>query len=93
MEDRLTARIWQMAKNLTLNVEGGYQCDPDDKGNWTGGNVGVGLLKGTKYGISAASFSNVDIKNLTKELEEKTDILAADIRKASIDFVEKDKLI
>lgn len=63
----MTARVWQMAVNLTLNVEGGYQCDPDDKGNWTGGNVGVGLLKGTKYGISAASFPNVDIKNLTKE--------------------------
>lgn len=63
----MTARVWQMAVNLTLNVEGGYQCDQDDKGNWTGGNIGVGALKGTKYGISAASFPDVDIKNLTKE--------------------------
>jgi lysozyme family protein len=39
--------------------------DPNDPGNWTGGNVGVGVLKGTKYGISAASYPNVDIANLT----------------------------
>ena len=66
----MSARVWELAKNLTLNVEGGYQCDPDDKGNWTGGNIGVGKLKGTKYGICAASFPNVDIKNLTKEQAE-----------------------
>lgn len=66
----MTARVWNLAKNMTLDCEGGYQCDPDDKGNWTGGNIGVGLLKGTKYGISAASFPNVDIKNLTKEQAE-----------------------
>ena len=63
----MTSRVWELAKNLTLNVEGEYQCDPDDKGNWTGGNVGAGLLKGTKYGISAASFPTIDIKNLTKD--------------------------
>ena len=66
----MSAKIWELAKNMTLSVEGGYQCDSNDKGNWTGGNIGVGLLKGTKYGISAASFPDVDIKNLTKEQAE-----------------------
>lgn len=47
-------------------AEGGYSEDEEDKGNWTGGAKGVGVLKGTKYGISAASFPELDIKNLTK---------------------------
>jgi lysozyme family protein len=45
--------------------EGGYQDMTNDSGNWTGGHVGVGELKGTKYGISAHEFPNEDIKNLT----------------------------
>lgn len=47
--------------------EGGYTNNPKDPGNWTGGKVGVGALKGTKYGIAANSYPNEDIKNLTKE--------------------------
>lgn len=46
-------------------IEGGLSMDPADKGNWTGGEVGVGELRGSKYGISAASFPDVDIANLT----------------------------
>jgi len=49
----------------TVGLEGGYGCDPDDKGNWTGGAIGSGELRGTKYGISAAAFPYEDIKNLT----------------------------
>ncbi len=49
----------------TVGLEGGYGCDPDDKGNWTRGVIGVGELKGTKYGISAAAYPDEDIKNLT----------------------------
>jgi lysozyme family protein len=45
--------------------EGGFTLDPKDKGNWTGGKVGVGELKGTKYGISAAAYPKLDIRNLT----------------------------
>jgi lysozyme family protein len=45
--------------------EGGYGADPDDKGNWTSGRVGRGTLKGTKYGISAASYPKLDIRSLT----------------------------
>lgn len=45
--------------------EGGYTADRRDPGNWTGGKVGVGELKGTKKGIAAASYPHLDIKNLS----------------------------
>lgn len=47
--------------------EGGFQNDPEDSGNWTGGEIGKGELKGTKYGISAAVYPDLDIKNLTQD--------------------------
>jgi lysozyme family protein len=50
---------------FTLQAEGGLSRDRKDPGNWTGGKVGVGTFKGTKYGISAASFPHLDIANLT----------------------------
>jgi len=50
---------------FTLKYEGGYSSNRKDPGNWTGGKVGVGKLKGTKYGIAAHSYPNLDIKNLT----------------------------
>lgn len=48
-----------------LSHEGGMSLDPDDDGNWTGGEKGKGELKGTKYGISSASFPDLDIAALT----------------------------
>lgn len=47
--------------------EGGFSNDPQDKGNWTGGQIGSGVCKGTKYGISAASYPGEDIEHLTLE--------------------------
>lgn len=61
----MTDKVWNIAKDLTLQVEGGFQNDPADKGNWTGGKIGVGELKGTKYGICAMSYPDIDIQNLT----------------------------
>lgn len=52
---------------LLIGHEKGFQNDPNDRGNWTGGKVGVGVLKGTKYGISAAAYPGEDIANLTLE--------------------------
>lgn len=49
----------------TFGHEGGYQCDPKDRGNWCGGEVGKGELKGTKYGIAAMTYPDLDIKSLT----------------------------
>lgn len=50
-----------------LDHEGGYSSDRADPGNWTGGQVGVGVLKGTKYGIAANTYPELDIRNLTWE--------------------------
>lgn len=48
-----------------INVEKGFSNDAKDPGNWTGGRVGVGVLLGTKYGIAANTYPDLDIKNLT----------------------------
>ena len=58
---------FETAIALTLENEGGFQKDPNDPGNWTGGHVGIGELVGTKYGISAADHPGVDIANLTTD--------------------------
>jgi lysozyme family protein len=46
--------------------EGGFTMDRHDAGNWTGGKVGKGELKGTNFGIAASSHPTLDIRNLTK---------------------------
>ena len=48
-----------------LGHEGELSLDPNDRGNWTSGVIGQGELRGTKYGISAMSYPNLDIANLT----------------------------
>ena len=53
------------AFSITIGHEGGFTNNPKDAGNWTGGKVGVGLNKGTKYGIASNTYPNEDIKNLT----------------------------
>lgn len=55
------------AFKFTVGEEGGFQADYNDRGNWTGGEIGKGELRGTKYGVSAAAFPMLDIKNLTIE--------------------------
>ena len=58
---------FDQAFELLIKVEGGLSMDPKDNGNWTGAKVGVGVLKGTKYGISAGAYPNEDIQNLSLE--------------------------
>lgn len=53
--------------NRILSAEGDYTDNEKDPGNWTSGKIGVGELRGTKFGISAASYPNLDIKNLTRD--------------------------
>lgn len=48
-----------------IGHEGRFQANPKDRGNWTTGVIGMGQLKGTKFGISAMSYPNEDIRNLT----------------------------
>jgi len=57
--------FFEAAVKIVLGVEKGFQKDPHDKGNWTSGKVGVGELRGTKGGISAAAYPNLDIEHLT----------------------------
>lgn len=47
-----------------LGHEGEYSTDSKDRGNWTSGVIGQGILKGTKYGISAMAYPHLDIRNL-----------------------------
>jgi lysozyme family protein len=48
-----------------IKAEGEFTDDERDSGNWTGGRVGVGTLLGTKYGIAANTYPDLDIRNLT----------------------------
>jgi len=48
-----------------IGHEGGFTRDPVDPGNWTGGSRNRGELRGTKFGISAKSFPDLDIVNIT----------------------------
>lgn len=56
---------FDLAIDRILDHEGGFTKNYFDRGNWTSGKVGVGQLKGTKYGISAMTYPNEDIANLT----------------------------
>lgn len=62
---------FKKAFELTVGHEGGYGNDKRDRGNWTTGVIGEGELKGTKYGVSAMSYPDLDIENLTLEQAEK----------------------
>jgi len=44
---------FEVAQKGVHNAEGGYTADRDDSGNWTGSEVGSGMLLGTKFGIAA----------------------------------------
>lgn len=49
-----------------LRHEGGFTLNRADPGNWTGGKVGVGSLRGTNMGISAAAYPGEDIRGMTR---------------------------
>ncbi len=51
---------------IVVGSEGGYTDSPADPGNWTGGRVGQGQCSGTKFGISAAAYPNLDISSLSE---------------------------
>jgi lysozyme family protein len=57
--------IFDQICNIVLGTEAGFTDSPNDPGNWTGGKVLSGELRGTKYGISAGAYPDVDIPNLT----------------------------
>ena len=51
--------------DIVVGSEGGYTDNPADPGNWTGGRVGAGECRGTKFGISAGAYPELDIAGLT----------------------------
>lgn len=51
----------------TIGHEGKFQANPKDRGNWTSGKEGVGQLKGTKWGLAAMTYPDLDIANITLE--------------------------
>jgi lysozyme family protein len=55
-----THRDFDQAFELVIGSEGSYSDDRNDPGNWTGGKIGQGECKGTKYGVSAASYPDLD---------------------------------
>lgn len=61
----MTAANLGHALEQIFGHEGGFTARRSDPGNWTGGKIGRGKLKGTKFGIAANSYPALDIKNLT----------------------------
>lgn len=57
---------FEQAFGIVIGHEGGFDTTHDDPGNWTEGAVGKGILKGTAWGISAASYPNLAISVLTQ---------------------------
>jgi lysozyme family protein len=51
--------------DLVAGHEGEFTNNAEDPGNWTTGKVGVGTCRGTKFGISAAAYPDIDIVDLT----------------------------
>jgi lysozyme family protein len=51
--------------DIVVGHEGGFTADPADPGNWTGGAIGTGTCRGTRFGISAAAYPDTDIAGLT----------------------------
>jgi lysozyme family protein len=56
---------FEQAFKIVVGHEGGYTANQADPGNWTGGRCNVGTCRGTNFGISAASYPNLDIAALT----------------------------
>lgn len=50
---------------LSPEVEGGLTLDPRDRGNWSGGEIGKGELRGSIFGLSAARFKNFDPRTMS----------------------------
>ncbi|AXB34740.1 hypothetical protein DSB67_25390 (plasmid) [Vibrio campbellii] len=59
--------FYEIIFDRLMESEFNFNNSPQERKHWTGGAVGRGELKGSKYGISAMSYPDQDIINLTKE--------------------------
>lgn len=57
--------VYDQAFKIVIGEEGGYTSNPADPGNWTGGRCSLGSCNGTKYGISAAAYPGLSIRELS----------------------------
>ncbi len=57
--------VFEQAFAIVIGNESGFSITAIDPGNWTGGRVGAGELRGTKFGVSASAYPDVDIASLT----------------------------
>ena len=57
--------LFERAFAVVVGHEGVTDADPNDPGNWTGGRVGGGMLRGTRFGVSAAAYPQTDVQALT----------------------------
>jgi lysozyme family protein len=57
---------FNLSQLFVHQAEGGFQIDPRDRGNWTGGKIGSGTLAGTNWGISAMYLSSLLDRPVTR---------------------------
>jgi lysozyme family protein len=58
--------LFDQVFTIVIGHEGGFTAAPSDPGNWTGGKCGLGICRGTNWGISAASYPDLDIQHLSQ---------------------------
>ncbi len=54
-----SSTAYQIFLANTFAFEGGFDQNPHDRGNWTGGIVGKGVFGGTRFGISSATYASI----------------------------------
>jgi lysozyme family protein len=65
-ERAVSADPFDLPFATTVGEEGStLDLTRSDRGNWTGGKVGLGVLRGSKFGISAAAYPTLNIAGLT----------------------------
>lgn len=62
----MSAANYSAVMDVVLKHEGGFTANPRDPGNWTGGKVGKGELRGTNMGIAAHAHPGEDIRGMTR---------------------------
>jgi len=58
---------FDISQRFVHTAEGGFQIDPRDRGNWSTGKIGQGVLAGTNFGISAAFLSGYWDRQVTRQ--------------------------
>lgn len=57
--------MFDLSFTRVLGNEGEFKKERGDRGDWTSGIIGVGKLVGTKFGLAAMTYPDLDIEHLT----------------------------